>query len=328
MRAVFLTLAILALPSMLFAQQDVAGGSDHPLVGRFAGAVLDFHRVREYDELHLPVSATTGFSYNSDDWLREMAGKVTSLRYVAPAERTPLEVVRNHQQALEAQGFSTVFFCRGPRDCSTFGAVMYDFVPIATDGMPFWASHGDELVYLLAERNDAEGHVHVAIHSDRGGVTNFEGWRAVAAVTIVEAAPMQTDLIEAPRVIEAGEFEAAFAQDGKIAVYGITFEFNSDALLPDAREQISELGRVMAENPALQVVIVGHTDSIGGFDYNLGLSQRRAMSVVNALATEHGIARDRMTPAGAGMMAPAATNRTEEGRALNRRVEIVERVSQ
>ena len=74
------------------------------------------------------------------------------------------------------------------------------------------------------------------------------------------------------------------------------------------------------------MLIVGHTDGQGGFDYNLSLSQRRAQAVADALASGFGIAAVRITPAGAGMVAPVATNRTEDGRAKNRRVEIVELV--
>ena len=74
------------------------------------------------------------------------------------------------------------------------------------------------------------------------------------------------------------------------------------------------------------MLIVGHTDGQGAFDYNLSLSQRRAQAIVSAL-TASGIAANRLTPAGAGMVAPVASNRTEDGRAKNRRVEIVERVS-
>ena len=70
---------------------------------------------------------------------------------------------------------------------------------------------------------------------------------------------------------------------------------------------------------------VGHTDAQGAVDYNLSLSQRRAQAVVDALVTGQGVDRKRLTPAGAGMVAPVATNRTDEGRAKNRRVEIVER---
>lgn len=314
-----------------FAQADVAGGADHPLVGRYEGAVLDTYRLREYDEIRLPERALPGETQPpASAWLRDLEGRVFSLRYVAPENRTTLEVVRNHQRALEAQGFETVFFCRG-NDCITRGR-MGEFWESARGGISMPSNWGDETVYFLGARTDADGPRHVGILALPARLTGYAEPRAILAMTVVEGAPMQSGMIaEAPPpppLVEATAFEAAFAQDGRIAVYGITFEFNSDALLPDARAQIAELGAVMRDNPSLQVVIVGHTDSIGGFDYNLGLSQRRAMSVVEALVSDHGIARDRMTPAGAGMMAPAATNRTEAGRALNRRVEIVERIAQ
>ena len=71
--------------------------------------------------------------------------------------------------------------------------------------------------------------------------------------------------------------------------------------------------------------MVGHTDNQGGLDYNMDLSRRRAGAVVAALTEQHGIAADRLRPAGVGPLAPAATNDTEEGRSLNRRVELVKR---
>lgn len=328
--AVLSLIILMALPHSVMAQADVAGGADHPLVGRYEGAVLDNYRLREYDEIRLPERALPAETQPpASAWLRDLEGRVFSLRYVAPTTRTTLEVVRNHQRALEAQGFETVFFCRG-NDCITRGR-MGEFWESARGGIGISSSWGDEMVYFLGARTDSDGPRHVGILAVNGLATGHEGWRPILAVTVVEGAPMQAEMIaeaSPPPLVESSAFEAAFAQDGRIAVYGITFEFNSDALLPDARAQIAELGAVMRDNPSLQVVIVGHTDSIGGFDYNLGLSQRRAMAVVEALVAEHGIARDRMTPAGAGMMAPAATNRTEEGRALNRRVEIVERIAQ
>lgn len=70
--------------------------------------------------------------------------------------------------------------------------------------------------------------------------------------------------------------------------------------------------------------MVGHTDDVGDFDYNLGLSMSRATAVLRYLSTEHGIAAACLRAAGAGMMSPLASNRSEEGRARNRRVELVE----
>ena len=68
---------------------------------------------------------------------------------------------------------------------------------------------------------------------------------------------------------------------------------------------------------------VGHTDNVGAFDYNVGLSERRAAAVVKALTTTHGIAAARLQPAGVGMPAPVGPNDNEDGRAKNRRVELV-----
>ncbi len=73
----------------------------------------------------------------------------------------------------------------------------------------------------------------------------------------------------------------------------------------------------------MKLHIVGHTDNVGAFDYNLGLSERRAAAVVQELTAKHGIAAARLQPAGVGMLAPVAPNDSEEGRSKNRRVELV-----
>lgn len=80
----------------------------------------------------------------------------------------------------------------------------------------------------------------------------------------------------------------------------------------------------MKDRSDLKLLVVGHTDSVGDFEYNLNLSFRRAESVVSHLTGTHGIAADRLRAAGAGMMSPATSNRSEAGRELNRRVELVE----
>jgi len=143
------------------------------------------------------------------------------------------------------------------------------------------------------------------------------------AATIVESKPMETDRIT---LVEASEMEQALARDGRIAIYGIHFDFDKADIKPESQPQIEQLGALLAGNPDLSVLIVGHTDGQGAFDYNLSLSQRRAQAVADALASGFGVASARITPAGAGMVSPVATNRTEEGRAKNRRVEIVELV--
>jgi len=78
----------------------------------------------------------------------------------------------------------------------------------------------------------------------------------------------------------------------------------------------------MKKNPDLKVAVVGYTDNTGDFKYNLQLSQRRAKSLVDALIAG-GVASDRLAAVGVGPLNPVATNDTTEGRAQNRRVELV-----
>lgn len=305
---------------------DVAGSSDHPAFGRFAGAYIEDFAEVGYDELWLPDRALPADTRpDRSDWMRPLEGRVTRIRYVAPPERSTLEVMRNHQRALEAQGFRTVFFCRGD-DCISRGR-MGEFWEGARGGIAMPSNWGAQTVYFLSERDAAEGRVTIGALAVSAGVIRDPRARPVYAVTIVEAAPMEANIVEGPRLVAAGEFDAAFAADGRIAVYGITFDFDSDVLRPEAAPQIAELAAVLREAPGLRVIVVGHTDGIGAFDYNLSLSQRRAQAVIESLARDHGVDPTRMTAAGAGMAAPVATNRTDEGRALNRRVEIVEVVS-
>ena len=85
------------------------------------------------------------------------------------------------------------------------------------------------------------------------------------------------------------------------------------------------MASLLKAEPNLKVLVVGHTDNVGTFEFNEDLSKRRAKAVVAELAANYGIAADRMLPLGASFMAPVSTNSTEEGRKLNRRVELVAR---
>lgn len=102
----------------------------------------------------------------------------------------------------------------------------------------------------------------------------------------------------------------------------VYFEFNSDTLLPESSVELDKVVRFMNENPEIFVEIIGHTDSIGHPDFNQKLSLRRASSVATYLSA-HDIASERLSIKGLGDTTPVGENETEEGRAMNRRTEIV-----
>ncbi len=115
-----------------------------------------------------------------------------------------------------------------------------------------------------------------------------------------------------------------FAANGSVPIYGIHFDTGKSDLKPESEPTLSEMAKLLKENPLVAVFITGQTDTVGDPASNLKLSQARARAVVDALVQKHGIAVSRLTPFGAGPYAPVASNKTEEGRARNRRVELVE----
>ncbi|MHA7873691.1 MAG: OmpA family protein, partial [Hyphococcus sp.] len=138
---------------------------------------------------------------------------------------------------------------------------------------------------------------------------------------VLEERPLETGKIA---LVRADALAEKIGVDGRIALYGIEFDVDSDVVRASSAPQIAEVASFLKGNPQANVLVVGHTDTTGAFDYNRDLSERRAAAVVAKLTGEHAISADRLFAVGVGPASPIATNRTEEGRARNRRVEIVD----
>ena len=110
---------------------------------------------------------------------------------------------------------------------------------------------------------------------------------------------------------------------GHVAVYGILFDTGKSVIKPESAQAVGEIAKLLNADPALKVYVVGHTDNVGGVESNLKLSQERADAVLRSLTAEHGIAPARLRAYGCGPFAPVESNDSEDGRAKNRRVEIV-----
>jgi outer membrane protein OmpA-like peptidoglycan-associated protein len=138
-------------------------------------------------------------------------------------------------------------------------------------------------------------------------------------IMIVEKQAMQQEV-----TMDAASMASGLAATGSVAIYGIYFDTAKSDLKPESEPSVAEIAKLLKENPSLKVFIVGHTDMVGDPAANVRLSQARAQSVITALVSKHGISAARLTPFGNGPYAPVASNKTDEGRAKNRRVELVE----
>jgi hypothetical protein len=120
-----------------------------------------------------------------------------------------------------------------------------------------------------------------------------------------------------------GALEKALAETGKADIYSIYFSFNSDVIREESEPMLDEIAEVLRNHPEWKLGVTGHTDNIASDTYNLALSQRRAAAVKSALVTRYRIDAVRLSASGAGESSPKDTNETLEGRARNRRVELV-----
>ncbi len=137
-------------------------------------------------------------------------------------------------------------------------------------------------------------------------------------INIIEKQKMKQEV-----VANAEALAANINETGRSVVQGIYFDTDKAEIKPESAPAISEIVKMLRANPTLKVYVVGHTDNVGTFDHNIKLSRDRAAAVVYALAKKNGISDSRLTSFGAGPTSPVASNKSEEGRAKNRRVELV-----
>ena len=165
-------------------------------------------------------------------------------------------------------------------------------------------------VYLKLKNNNRITWVRVKAYRDAG---SYQVW-------IVEEAEMEQDI-----VVDAKSMLNDINAQGRVALYGIYFDFDKSDVKPESDPTLKEISKLLSENPKLDLYIVGHTDNVGDYNYNMKLSESRADAVVKTLVSKYNVDKKRLTPAGIGPLAPVTTNDTEEGRAKNRRVELIKK---
>lgn len=145
-----------------------------------------------------------------------------------------------------------------------------------------------------------------------------EKGNGVIWLRIVEKKAMEQHI-----VADAASFASGLKATGHAAVYGLYFDTGKSELKPESAPALQEVAKLLGADAALKLYVVGHTDAVGAVDANMKLAQARAEAVVTALTSTHGIAAARLKGFGVGPLCPVASNDAEEGRAKNRRVELV-----
>jgi outer membrane protein OmpA-like peptidoglycan-associated protein len=152
------------------------------------------------------------------------------------------------------------------------------------------------------------------VQADKG---NGKVW-----LRIVEKAPMTQHI-----TVDAAALSQGLKATGHIALYGIHFDTGKAVVKPESKPALEEVAKLLRSDPALKLWVVGHTDSVGSVADNMRLAQARGEAVAAELAGAYGVAPSRLQGYGVGPLAPVSGNDSDEGRAKNRRVELVRQPS-
>ena len=332
--ALLASLTLAATAQAAAPKADVAGSADHPMLKRFTGSLLVGYAQQDWEQRAFPDAS--GVSKTEDKFARpvNVEGKVTRLYYLAPMGKSPLEVFRNYQQALNAAGFKPTWGCETEAQGCTKAYFALDGyergkgmrwaegdLPAADSGRNSSWSLPMALSYQQARMmvgTLTSGGRSLQLLLFTSIAENEQTGRTATYIEIVEPKTMQTGQV----TVDAKAIGQGLQAEGRIALYGILFDTGKTELKPDSNAQLDQMAAVLKAQPALKVFIVGHTDNVGSLDANLKLSQGRAQAVAAAL-TQRGIAANRLAAHGNANYAPVASNASEDGRARNRRVEMV-----
>ncbi len=292
----FVAIWLLAAAPVL-AQEDAEGCKDHPLFTRFPNTHINDCQSSQFDLRKFPVGAPS----KDDQTLKsvEVEGPVRWLSYQLKDGATPpsgLQIMRNFENAAKKAGGTVEG--QYPGWCKA----MYD-----AEGMPRMGngctSYALTLKFL---RGGKETWVFLQAGENDGSYS----------MTVSEREAMKQD-------VSVNELADKLTRDGFVTLY-VNFDTGKATIKPDSAKTLDDAAAALKVAGALRVEVAGHTDNVGAPEANQRLSQERAQAVMAALVGR-GIKTDRLTAKGYGQTTPVADNRTEEGRAKNRRVELVKK---
>lgn len=303
--------------------QAAADCEDHPMISRYPGSSLIWCNAEDFQEYHIATGSVTGYRY-IDQWT-ELEGKVYRYNYeLADETKTMNEVYFNYRNALQRAGFEILAAGSDPNRTrrnevggTTWVGVAYikNPLPQTSKSKLFKGSSssgGYGHVAAKMARPDGDVYVVVTVYQQMSNLI-------VTQIDITEVAPLEDGKVE----VDVDYLAREIATRGAVALYGIQFDFDQAVVKPASATELEVIANYLRTNPAVKLYVVGHTDDKGDLTYNMNLSMRRAQAVVDKLTGDYGIAADRLLAKGVGPLAPRATNTTDAGRGVNRRVELV-----
>jgi len=318
-------LLVLVLSFAALDAADLPGSKDPPGMKRYEGSEIVGYRAPKFDEYLVPLGPPTELSPPAYQKSLRVEGQLSRYTYLAPAGRTGTELLRNYRLEFQRLGLDTLYEKR-PEDRGWFGPTFGKISDEDHIGQILSYNEAAERMLVGKGRGTNPSYFVVFVTEYRDGVIpdRLQG-KLAKGQALAEVVVITPDVMEKKMTfVNADEMKQAIRDAGKVALYGVFFDTDRDAVKDTSAPTLQEIAKLLKGDPTLRLHVVGHTDNQGKPGYNLDLSRRRAASVVRELTGKFGIGADRLDSFGCGLYSPVASNASEEGRARNRRVELVQ----
>jgi outer membrane protein OmpA-like peptidoglycan-associated protein len=344
----FKILILAILVAVTLDAKDIKGSSDVAFLKRFKGSEIVAYKKVNYDKFILPLDTLKRVEGKKDNHnnnyfkpknSKALEGEHIRIVYKMPPNTSVLEAIKNYEDEVARLEGKTLFSCQedscggdihrasegGGGDMSLLMFFEHEedlktYTKEFSAGSCALMDRIDKLSYFSAKLPKVNAYISVAGYIGQGSWCKETKNQTYIVLDVVINKERKNKMVQ----VKAKEMREKIKNEGKIALYGIYFDTDKATLKPDSKPTIDEIAKLLKSDKKLKLLIVGHTDNVGTFIYNKGLSKKRAQSVVKELASKYSINADRLHPVGVSYAAPIAPNSTQEGRAKNRRVELVE----
>lgn len=318
MKIVRLSILTIFVATKLFAQTDISDCEDHPVISRYPGAVIEYCEQKNFTEFSIAAGPETGYR-QIDEWIT-VAGRQNRIYYVIKGDKTITEVYYNYLNAINNGKYELIAnqLHQERNNSKEIGGngwigTFYRSNPFPTN-VGIKLLHGSGTMggtfYIAAKK----GNIYLAISGKR-----YTDDETVVFLDVLETQEIEDDLI----TVNAEFIADKLFKEGKVALQGILFDHNQATIKNESKTILNEIAVFLNQNPTTIIFVVGHTDMTGEVQYNIGLSERRAIAVTNFITNQHQISASRLLPHGVGPLSPVDNNSTEAGMTKNRRVELV-----
>lgn len=308
--AMLLSLLMIGVTSITLAQRaDRKGSQDYPLVSRFEGFAIDKYEEIQFDRYALPLGPAIDRQTFGETL--ELEGAITKIHYAFPQPPIPslYQLYKSYESVFQSDDVEVLFACfedecgKGDEDLVRSAADQKELL----NGFMAFGDHAYQAVKMNAGGQD----IYVALYLKQ------ERDNVAYELHFIEVESMSTDNIT------LADIQEGMTTTGKQAFYGLYFDTGKSTLKESSKTELQLLADYLRDNTDTEYFIVGHTDNDGSYQSNLTLSFARAQSVVKALQEQFGLDAGKLTPIGIGPVSPVAANLTQDGKAQNRRVELV-----